>query len=132
MIGLEDLVAAAMSAPPERREAALRILRGEHSKSEPYLTLSELARRLGYCAKTLRRWRVPSHQMGGAPRYLLGEVQAYFATEAFQRRLATLRAERRERRSFARPPFGNGHRRVGLFASLTPPGMSNANASSHG
>lgn len=132
MSALEDIVAAAMSAPPERREAALRVLRGDVPRAEEYLTLADVATRLGYCPKTLRRWQVPSHRHGGNPRYRLSEVEAYLGTEAFQRRLAALRAERRNRRSLPRPPFGNGHRRVGLFASLTPPGVSNANASSNG
>ncbi len=132
MTGLEDLVAAAMSAPPERREAALRVLRGEVPKAEEYVTLAELGRRLGYCTRTLQRWHLPSHRHGGKPRYRLSEVEAYLHSEAFQRRRAALRAERREAPSVLRPPFGDGHPRAGLFASLTLPGKSNAIASSHG
>lgn len=94
MIGLEDIIAAAMSAPPERREAALRVLRGELPKAEPYLTLRELSRRLGFGVTTLRRWRVPGHVVGGAKRYRIGEVEAYFLSDAFQRRKAAVRAER--------------------------------------
>lgn len=108
MIGLEDIVQAAISAPPERREAALRILRGDVPKAEEYLTLAELARRLGYCTKTLQRWQLPTHRHGGKPRYRLSEVEAYFATEAFQRRQAALRAERRHARTFTRFRFGDG------------------------
>jgi hypothetical protein len=99
MTALEDLIQAAMAAPPERREAALRLLQGNLPKPEPYLTLSELARRLGLCRATLRRWRVPSHDLGGSRRYRLTEVEAYFHTEAFQRRHAALRAERRQERA---------------------------------
>ncbi len=95
MTGLEDLMQAAMTAPPDRREGALRILRGQLPKAEPYVTLRELSRRLGFGVTTLRRWRVPSHVMGGAKRYRVAEVEAYFATEDFARRQAAVRAERR-------------------------------------
>lgn len=94
MIALEDIMSAAMTAPPDRREAALRILRGELPKEEPYLTLRELSRRLGFGITTLRRWRIPGHGVSGAKRYRFAEVEAYFATEAFQRRKAAIRAER--------------------------------------
>lgn len=87
-------MAAAMSAPPERREEALRLLRGQLPKPEPYFTLSELARRLGVCRATLRRWNVPGHDLGASPRYRLTEVEAYLRSEAFVRRQAALRAER--------------------------------------
>ncbi len=100
MTALEDIVQAAMAAPPERREAALRLLRGELPKSEPLLTLSELARRLGFCTATLRRWHIPGHgNFGENHRYRLSEVEAYFTTETFQRRQAALRAERRQSRN---------------------------------
>lgn len=108
MTGLEDLVAAAMSAPPERREEALRLLQGQLPKPESYLSLSELARRLGVYRGTLRRWQVPGHELGGHPRYRLSEVEAYFRSEAFQRRQAALRAEGRDARAFARFQFGDG------------------------
>ncbi len=108
MTGLEDLVAAAMSAPPERREEALRLLRGQLPKPEAYLSLSELARRLGLCRTTLRRWQVPGHDLGGYARYRLTEVEEYFKCEAFQRRLAALRAEGCEARALARFQFGDG------------------------
>lgn len=94
MIALEDIMSAAMTAPAERREAALRILRGELPKEEPYLTLRELARRLGFGITTLRRWRIPGHGVSGAKRYRFAEVEAYFTTEEFKRRKAAIRAER--------------------------------------
>lgn len=94
MTGLEEIVQAAITAPSERREAALRILRGELPKAEPYLTLRELSRRLGFGITTLRRWRVPGHGVSGAKRYRLGEVEAYFTTEDFKRRKVVVRAER--------------------------------------
>jgi hypothetical protein len=126
MTGLEDLVAAAMSAPPERREEALRLLRGQLPKPEPYLSLSELARRLGVDRGTLRRWRVPGHDLGGCARYRLSEVEAYFRTEDFQRRQAALRAERHRAGSHPRIEFGVGLDRSGRRHSVTRPDSSNA------
>ena len=104
MTSLDDLMRAAMSAPEERREAALRLLEGKLPTPEPYLTMRELSRRLGFCVTTLRRWRVPSHDLGGFLRYRVTEVEAYFASEAFQRRRAAVRAERRNETT----PFGDG------------------------
>ena len=99
MTGLEDIVQAVMSAPPERREEALRLLQGNLPKPEPYLTLRELGRRLGFSAGTLRRWQVPGHDLGACPRYRLSEVEAYLKTYAFKRRLMALRAIRRAARN---------------------------------
>lgn len=127
MTGLEDLVAAAMSAPPERREEALRLLQGQLPKPEPYLTLSELARRLGVCRATLRRWRVPGHDLGGHRRYRLAEVEAYFRSEDFQRRQAALRAEARDARALARFQFGDGLPRPDR-RQLNPAGNTNGYA----
>lgn len=127
MTGLEDLVAAAMSAPPERREEALRLLQGQLPKPEAYLTLSELARRLGLCRGTLRRWRVPGHDLGGYRRYRLTEVEAYFRSDSFQRRQAALRAEGRDARALARFQFGDGLPRP-VRRQLNPAGSKQANA----
>lgn len=99
MTGIEDLVKAALSASTERRDAALRILSGQLAKSEPYLTLRGLARATGFGVTTLRRWKVPSHAIGGARRYKLSEVQEYFGSKEFQRRLAALRGERKLKKS---------------------------------
>jgi len=117
MTGLEDLVAAAMSAPSERREAALQVLRG-HALAvepgsqapvyEPLLTQRETARRLGVSVPTLWRWRVPFHALGGRRRYRIPDVIAYLQSETFQRRVAALRAEGRAIRAHARFPFGDG------------------------
>jgi len=120
-----EVHALATAFPEERAEADLAVI-------EEYLTLAELGRRLGYCTRTLQRWHLPSHRHGGKPRYRLSEVEAYLHSEAFQRRRAALRAERRDAPSVLHPPFGDGHPRAGLFASLTLPGTSNAIASSHG
>ncbi|HNQ90990.1 MAG TPA: helix-turn-helix domain-containing protein [Verrucomicrobiota bacterium] len=117
MTGLEDIMQAAMAAPPERREGALQLLRGNLPKPEPFLTLRELCRRLGFGATTLRRWNVPAYDLGGCPRYRLTEVEAYFKSEAFQRRQAALRAERRAARAHVRFPFGDGLLRPGRVAS---------------
>lgn len=94
---LDDLVRVAMSAPNERRQEALRLLQGQLPTPEPYLTLRELSRRLGFAESSLRRWRIPGHDLGGTVRYRLSEVDAYLRTEDHLRRLAALRAERRLR-----------------------------------
>ncbi len=108
MTGLEEILQAAMAAGPEKREAALRLLQGNLPKPEPYLTLREIGRRLGFGTTTLRRWRVPGHDLGGRQRYRLSEVEAYLQTETFHRRQAALRAERRDERASARFQFGAG------------------------
>jgi predicted DNA-binding transcriptional regulator AlpA len=106
MSALEDLVQAALNASSQRREDALQVLRGQLSTvdphdqaltSEPYITLRQVAKRLGFSTATLFRWRVPRHALGGRPRYRLSEVEAYLKTDAFQRRVAALRAERKGR-----------------------------------
>jgi hypothetical protein len=115
--GLDDLLQAAIGAPTERREAALRILRGELPKSEPYLTLRELSQRLGFCTTTLRRWRVPGHAISGARRYRVAEVEAYFTTEEFRRRKAAVRAERRQSAPTLPQRFGSSRRRTRCLAN---------------
>ena len=119
MTTLDDLMLAAMSAPDERREAALRLLQGKLPTPEPYLTLRDLCQRLGFGVTTLRRWHVPSHDLGGHRRYRLSEVEGYFATEAFKRRRAAVRAERRNERT----PLGNGRTRPDRSHSLTLAGI---------
>ena len=57
MTALEDLIAAAMSAPPERREEALRLLQGQVPKPEPYFTLSELQSNRGKLGCPIERDR---------------------------------------------------------------------------
>ena len=95
MTELEDLMKAAMAAPVAKREEALRLLKGQLPRPEPYLTLADLGRQLGFSTRTLSRWQIPSHHLGGHQRYRLTEVEAYLRTEDFERRLAALRAERR-------------------------------------
>jgi excisionase family DNA binding protein len=107
MSALEELMHAALAAPPQRQEDALSVLRGQTRTvdpneappiNEPYLTLRETAKRLGLSAATLTRWRIPGHSLGGRRRFKVSEVEAYFKTEPFQRRVAALRAERNQER----------------------------------
>lgn len=107
MTALEDLMQAALTAPSERKEEALRVLRGQvrgldtsHAPfvTEPYLSLREVGRRLGISACTLWRWQVPGHDLGGRRRFRASEVLAYLESDAFKRRSAVLRAERGERK----------------------------------
>jgi predicted DNA-binding transcriptional regulator AlpA len=108
MSAFEDLVPAAMTAPADRQKEALRLLRGQPGAlgekptpvppgPEPYLTLRETAKRLGMSTATLWRWKIPSHELGGRPRFRISEVEAYLQSEEFKRRVAALRAIRRER-----------------------------------
>jgi excisionase family DNA binding protein len=101
---LEELMHAALVAAPNRRDDALAVLRGQLAAidpaktvppREPYLTLREVGQRLGISSATLWRWRVPGHSLGGRRRFRLSEVEAYLKTEAFQRRAAALRADRK-------------------------------------
>lgn len=95
MSGIELLIQAAMAAPSEQREQALRLLQGNLPKPEPYLNLRELSRKIGFGVTTLRRWNIPSHDLGGCIRYRLSEVETYLKSDNFNRRQAALRAERR-------------------------------------
>ncbi|MCL4181130.1 MAG: helix-turn-helix domain-containing protein [Verrucomicrobia bacterium] len=104
MSAMEDLMQAALAAPQDRREEALRVLRGEARVAditaptvavEPYLTLRDISRRLGLCTVTLWRWQIPGHDLGGRRRFRLSEVKDYLESDAFKRRMASLRAERR-------------------------------------
>jgi len=127
MTGLEDIVQAVMSAPPERREAALRLLQGNLPKPEAYLTLRELGRRLGFSTATLRRWQVPGHRMGACPRYRLSEVEAYLRSEEFKRRLMALRAQRRAERNGKRPQILSAPALPGLAGADVFTGRNNRN-----
>lgn len=102
---LEQLIQAAVTAPPARQEAALQVLRGsavavepgsQAPVHEPLLTQRETARRLGVSVPTLWRWRVPGHALGGRTMYRVSEALEYIQTQGFQRRQAALRAERRD------------------------------------
>ena len=128
MTGLEDILQAAMSASPERREQALRLLQGNLPRPEPLLTLRELGRRLGFGTTTLRRWRVPGHDLGGRHRYRLSEIESYLSSEAFRRRQAALRAERRDANTPPPYQFGDGPIRPRRSQLLQTPAGNTAHA----
>ncbi len=84
---LENLLTAALAAPEEKREHALRVLRAEDAGGtfpEPFLTLRETARRIGVSACSLWRWKVPGHEIGGRRRFRLSEVVAYLEAKSRQ------------------------------------------------
>lgn len=100
----EELIQLALAAPDARKAAAVRLLRGEQPTAqqaavpaapEPYLTLKECGKRLGFAACTLWMWDVPSHSLGGRPRFRLSEVETYLKSDAFKRRVAELKEKRR-------------------------------------
>ena len=102
---LEEFLQAVLQATPERKAAAIRVLVGvdealnpipEKSPPEPYLSLRGLADAMGVSGCTLWRWKVPGHDLGGRKRYKRSEVEAYLRSEAFARRCASLRAERKQ------------------------------------
>jgi excisionase family DNA binding protein len=114
MIAGDEILQAILSAPPQRRKEALRVLRGEEVEApaplqphEPYLTLAETAKRLGISAATLWRWQIPGHTLGGRPRFKLSEVEAYLQSDEFKRRAAALRAMRRGRKAKETAAPGN-------------------------
>lgn len=96
---------AVMAATAEQQEAVRRFLQGGFLVPEPFLTLRRLSQQIGFGVTTLRRWQVPSHDLGGCQRYRLCEVQEYLGSEAFRRRQAALRAERRNHRAAAQVGF---------------------------
>lgn len=108
MTSLEQLMQAALVAPAEAREEALRVLRGQTRTTdseptqpapEPYLTLKVVAKRLGLNPSTLWRWQVPGHDLGGRRRFRLHEVVAYLESDLFKSRVSALRATRRTART---------------------------------
>ena len=96
-----ELLQAILTASEDQKHAALRVLRGEREEEdapaaiEPYLTLKELARHLNVSVSSLWRWGVPGHELGGRRRFRLSEVEAYLESEAFRKRAAALKRERR-------------------------------------
>jgi len=93
---------AALAAPEARKAEALRVLRGEAPSPaerdpgpEPYLTLREVAKRLGVSACSLWRWGVPGHELGGRRRFRLTEVVEYLESDEFRHRAESLKEERR-------------------------------------
>ncbi len=101
---IAEILDAVLAAPDDRKEMALQILRGEdllrepptaRQTQEPYLSLREIAQRVGVSACSLWRWGIPGHELGGRRRFRLSEVHEYLKSEEFQRHAAALRAERR-------------------------------------
>lgn len=104
MSATEELLQAALGASADRKEDALRVLRGDAQvtgyyvaspRYEPYLTLRETAKRLGISTFSLWRWQIPGHDLGGRRRFRLSEVISYLESDAFHARIATLRALRK-------------------------------------
>jgi hypothetical protein len=108
---VEELLRAVLAAPPDLRSQALGVLEGRaraveldaqpDADAEGYASLREVARHWGVYPCTVWRWDRPSHNVGGRRRFKLSEVADYLASEAFQRRQAALRAERRLKRAGA-------------------------------
>ena len=102
---MNEVLAALVTATPERKAAALRVLRGDDSgaarrpDTEPYLTLREVGRQLAVSPCSLWRWGVPGHELGGRRRFRMSEVEVYLASDAFKRRAGELREADRERRA---------------------------------
>jgi len=72
-----EVLRAALDATPEQLTRALDSLMGAAPTPrslEPYLTLRQLAKRLGVSTTSLWRWRVPGHRIGGRRRFKLSEV----------------------------------------------------------
>lgn len=84
---MENTIAAFMGADEDRKAEALRVLRGEAEEKdkgkrmkdevEPFLTLREVARRLGISVCSLWRYGVPSHDFAGRARFRMSEVEAH-------------------------------------------------------
>lgn len=109
---VESLLQAALSATDESKRQALDVLRGVQRGPAPsplreapeeYLTQRACAKKLGFSASQIWRWRCPTRSLGGRPRYKVSEVEAYFKTDAFKRRVAELKDERKERSLQSKP-----------------------------
>ncbi len=104
MSAMEELMQAALTAPDERKTAALRVLRGEKEPAaeaalmapERFVTLKECGRLLGVSACSLWRWNVPGHDLGGRRRFRVSEVVEYLESAAFKRRAEELKLSRKE------------------------------------
>ena len=71
---------ALADATEDQLDIILQILEGNLCPAdyvEPYLTLKDVASRLGIHASTLARWNVPGYCVNGRARYLLSEVNSY-------------------------------------------------------
>lgn len=101
---VEEFLQILLAASDARKEAALRVLRGQAQAVEPgsqplifepLLTRAEAARRLGVSRQALRLWKVPASSVIGRKRFRLSDIEAYLSSDDFQRRRAALRAERK-------------------------------------
>ena len=109
-----ELLAALVTAPIERKREALKVLRGEKDntdaetlrrcsgQAEQYLSLREVARRLGVSVCSLWRWGVPGHELGGRRRFRMSEVETYLASDEFKKRAQNLKEDRRDTREEVR------------------------------
>ena len=105
-----ELLAAIVTATVEKKHEALKVLRGEtvsadaetlrrcSGQAELYLSLREVARRLGVSACSLWRWGVPGHELGGRRRFRMSEVEAYLASDEFKKKAEDLKEDRRDAR----------------------------------
>ena len=102
-----DLLAAVLAATPDRKAAALRVLRGEcgagdgEKKGAPperFVTQRELVKMIGVSAISLWRWKVPGHELGGRRRFRASEVLAYLESPEFREVAEGLKSARREKR----------------------------------
>jgi hypothetical protein len=102
---IPDLVALALEAPDERIEQAIRVLRGAGVTTlapvEPLLTATSVAKQLNVSLVSLYRWKVPSHPLGGKPRFRMSEVLKYLDSEEFKLQAAILRRTRAKQRKIS-------------------------------
>lgn len=98
MVENDDIIRALFIADNAVKPHALAVLQGKDTRTatvEPYLTLRRLAKELGISACSIWRWKCPSRNLGGRPRYRISEVEAYLASAEFKSRTDELRAARK-------------------------------------
>jgi excisionase family DNA binding protein len=97
---IPHLVALALEAPQERIEQAIRVLKGDEKATplEPFLTAIDVAKRLNVSRVTIHRWKIPSHQLGGKPRFRMSEVLKYLDSQEFRLHAEILRRTRAKAR----------------------------------
>ena len=114
-----ELLAALVTAPIERKREALKVLRGEKDntdaetlrrcsgQAEQYLSLREVARRLGVSVCSLWRWGVPGHELGGRRRFRMSEVETYLASDEFKQTEWTNSINKQDERQCVRWQYFN-------------------------
>lgn len=96
-----EMMMAWISATDDKKERALKLLRGEDETSNPglserYLTARELSRTLGLSVQSIWRYSPPFHLgHSGKKRYVLSEVKRYLDSPEFKAVADRLRRERR-------------------------------------